>query len=288
LYRGNLNRGNKCGFNPSNISLSKFNNKVRYRVNSNNIQTFRVSKHSCRYGGSYLVLHTHKTHYQTSSPNNNHSNNNIENNYSNSLDNNNLKSSVYQGNIPFRYDDNYKNKKISVTFSIYHYREDWIRVFEKVLQVGNVYTMFVRVRFNINMFCMLGKQSGFMYNKSEDLLNICVLIEDRLNHYMNDYQLLFEDISYIEVTFRLKDKVLLSEFVSLSETAKQNNINYLSEKDITSDNKLLSIPISINENYLGNPLSVDIDKGFITNIKLIVDKKEVNFLDLKKKKCLSW
>lgn len=45
------------------------------------------------------------------------------------------------------------------------------------------------------------------------------------------------------------------------------------------NNKLLEIPISIDEGSLGKPLSVDIENNYITNIILFIHDKVNNFLE---------
>ena len=97
---------------------------------------------------------------------------------------------------------------------------------------------------------------------------------------MEEYLLSEEYIIYVELNFR-KDKVLLSEFKSNEDLTKIPPIN---KKKMDRDNKLLNIPISINENSLGKPLSVDIDNNLITNIKIMIDDNVVNFLSLIREK----
>lgn len=104
--------------------------------------------------------------------------------------------------------------------------------------------------------------------------------KERVDNPMEEYLLSEEDIIYVELNFR-KDKILLSEFKSNEDLTKIPPIN---KKKMDRDNKLLNIPISINENSLGKPLSVDIDNNLITNIKIMIDDNVVNFLSLIREK----
>ena len=79
---------------------------------------------------------------------------------------------------------------------------------------------------------------------------------------MEDYDLTSDSIVYVELSFRKKDKLLLSEFTLNKET-----LTHVPKKDIVSVKKLINIPISTDPNYLGNPLEVETTNGFISNIK---------------------
>lgn len=70
---------------------------------------------------------------------------------------------------------------------------------------------------------------------------------------------------------------LISEFCLEKPPHIYNNENIYTKKDLT-------IPVSINEDYLGKPLSVDIYNGIITKINLTIKYNDVNFLDIIKNK----
>lgn len=73
--------------------------------------------------------------------------------------------------------------------------------------------------------------------------------------------------------YRQKDKKLLSEF-SLSKKA------HISKSEFIITEKKLTVPVSINDDSIGKPLSVNVSNGVITNINITINDKQVNFLDL--------
>ena len=85
------------------------------------------------------------------------------------------------------------------------------------------------------------------------------------------------DVVYIQILFRLKDVKLLSEF-SLDRPS------HVSVPENIMGEKILNIPVSVNRDSLGKPLTVLVDNGFITNIILNILGKDVNFLDIIKEK----
>ena len=48
--------------------------------------------------------------------------------------------------------------------------------------------------------------------------------------------------------------------------------------------KGVKIPVSVNKSYLGNLLETKVDNGYISYIKLAIDNKTINFLDIIKEK----
>ncbi|RYE15201.1 MAG: hypothetical protein EOP34_04155 [Rickettsiales bacterium] len=101
----------------------------------------------------------------------------------------------------------------------------------------------------------------------------------RLNLYMEEYELTNNSIVYVELSFRKKDKVLLSEF-----SINKERLTHIPNNDIDSTKKVLNIPISIEPGSLGDPLEVEITNGLISNIKLIIDKNVIDILYLIKEK----
>jgi hypothetical protein len=91
---------------------------------------------------------------------------------------------------------------------------------------------------------------------------------------MENYDLSDDDILYIELSFRKKDKVSLSD-ISIDE-----NITHVEKKVIDTDKKLLVIPVTIDQDTLGILLPVEVKDNLITNIKLNLDDKDINFMDL--------
>lgn len=124
---------------------------------------------------------------------------------------------------------------------------------------------------------MAGNQFGFEFNSTSDINDLYEVIYNRLDEYLDTYNLKENDISYVMLSFRQKDKKLLSEF-SLSE--KQ----HISKSEFINTEKKLNVPLSVNEDSLGKPLSVIVSYGVITYIKTTINDIEVNFLDLIRKR----
>jgi predicted RNA-binding protein len=142
------------------------------------------------------------------------------------------------------------------------------------LYIGNIYTVFVKVRYNIDAFFMAGNQFGFKYTDTSKLGEIYQVVLQKLDKYMEDYDLIQEDVVYIELSFRKKDKILLSDI------SVDRNITHIEKRVLDTDKKSLNIPVSINQDYLGELLSVEIENNLITNVKVNVNSKEINFMDL--------
>lgn len=124
---------------------------------------------------------------------------------------------------------------------------------------------------------MAGYQFGFDFSSEADVVNLFTTVVSRLKEYIDLCKLTPEAIVYVQINFRKKDKKLLSEF-SLdkpSHISKQENI-------ITES--MLTIPVSINKDSIGDPLTVSISNGIITNINLIINSKQLNLLDIIKNK----
>lgn len=98
---------------------------------------------------------------------------------------------------------------------------------------------------------MPGNQFGFdlsFDSKFEFLYND---IKDRIEEYFSHYNLVGEDIVYIQVSFRLLDKLVYTDL--FLEKEKLNSLSLTDKKFVTN---LLTIPITTNENFLGNSLPV--------------------------------
>ena len=136
---------------------------------------------------------------------------------------------------------NFKNKPILVSFGILDIQENFmIDRLKTRLEIDKVYTVFVKVRYNLDNFFMAGTQFGFVYTDYNELSLIYRNVAIRLEEYMESYDLVQDDISYIELSFREKDKVLLSD-ISIDK-----NITHIENKVIDTDKKLLTIPVSID------------------------------------------
>ena len=124
---------------------------------------------------------------------------------------------------------------------------------------------------------MTGNQFGFSFKDNISISNLYTIFNDKLEEYMDSYNLTEDDVAYIQLSFRTVDKVLLSEFYLESPS----HITTIENK-ITSSQ--LSIPVSVNKDSRGEPLPVNVLDGKITYIKLIINNKQVNYLDVIKDK----
>lgn len=167
-----------------------------------------------------------------------------------------------------------KGKAISVHFDIRDIGSQILsnEIIAKVPR-GFTYTVFIKVKYNINEYFMAGNQFGFVYLSEVDINNLDSIVYQRLDEYLDLYNITEDDIRYVMLSFKQKDKKLLSEF-SLSEKP------HISKSEFIITERKLNVPVSINEDYLGKPLPVNVSNGIITNIYININDKRVNFLDL--------
>lgn len=151
------------------------------------------------------------------------------------------------------------------------------KVLNTKLSINNVYTVYVKVRYNINSFFMVGNQFGWNFSNNDIDLNILFNdIKVRLDEYFTNYNLLDEDIVYISVSFRLLDRMIYSDLVI--DKKKLENLS-VTEKRATLD--LISIPTTTEENNLGESLPVILDSNNnITQVRVIIKGVIHNFLDI--------
>lgn len=114
---------------------------------------------------------------------------------------------------------------------------------------------------------MAGNQFGFIYNTDHKLLNLQASIIARLDHHLNEYNLIDGDVVYVGVGIIQRDINLLSEF-KFNEFSKSNLG--------LGDSKVVhSLPLSISPEHMGSSLPVASSDGYITKITL---KNKENFL----------
>lgn len=180
-------------------------------------------------------------------------------NYPDSLDNLNTSSSFevvkekendpFYNIIPSVYV--YKNDKpISIHFNIFEIStaDFSVEILSKLV-LGSTYTVFIRIKYNINEYFMAGNQFGFIYSCKTDVDELQLIVHQRLEVLLDEYNISAEDIRYVMISFRQKDQKLLSEF-SLNEK------DHISTPDFKlAENKLI-VPVSVNEESLGIPLRV--------------------------------
>lgn len=66
----------------------------------------------------------------------------------------------------------------------------------------NNYTVYVKVRYDVDNFFMAGNQFGFRYDNETNLSDLYFDILQRLEQYYSSYNLSDSDIVYIQVSFR--------------------------------------------------------------------------------------
>lgn len=143
------------------------------------------------------------------------------------------------------------------------------------LVTDNIYTVFVKVRYNIDNFFMVGNQFGFNYFLSSELLVLFKDINTRLEEYLSRYNLANEDIIYIQVTLRTLDKKVYSDLTIDKDTIKDST--YTERKTVMD---LISIPTATHTKDLGNNLPVVLDDNFnIKEVIVVVNDINCNFID---------
>lgn len=144
------------------------------------------------------------------------------------------------------------------------------------LSLDNIYTVYVKVRYNIDNFFMVGNQFGFVFSSEKSYKVLFYDITIRLEEYFAYYNLVNEDIVYVQISFRLLDKMIYSDL--LINKDKLANITSTEKKD-TLD--LIVIPTATNEDGLGKCLPVVLDSNnFIKEVNIIIKDRKSNFLDI--------
>jgi hypothetical protein len=106
---------------------------------------------------------------------------------------------------------------------------------------------------------MAGNQFGFNYRSDFDIKCLYQQVKFRLDDYFSHYHLTNNDILYVQLSFRMMDIKFFSKF-------KIDKPIYVSHTDHNKLNKMISIPVSVNENYLGKPLNITIKDNY--NVKM--------------------
>ncbi len=70
---------------------------------------------------------------------------------------------------------------------------------------GSVYTVYVKVRYNINSSFMVGNGILLDYKTDSDINYLSYNVSDRLPIYLEKYELGYEDIEYVRISFKKMD-----------------------------------------------------------------------------------
>lgn len=139
--------------------------------------------------------------------------------------------------IPFKYVYD-KNKPINLYFNIYDL--DDINKFSFVINNNIdkdiIHTVFIKIRYNLDSFFMLGNQFGFTLHSNNDIFDLLFVIKNRLEEYFQEYNISNEDIVYLQVSFRRLNIKLFSEF-------KLDKLPHIPNSDILDIKNNLKIPI---------------------------------------------
>lgn len=175
---------------------------------------------------------------------------------------------LYKGN---------KNKVVNVYFWVTDFNNLFdfsVKMLDTKLPINNVYTVFVKVRYNKNSFFMVGNQFGFSFNKDFEVLFNDV--KARLEEYFTYYNLVDEDIVYVQVSFRLLDRMIYSDLV-----INIDRLENISVTEIRAALDLITIPTTTEEDSLGKCLSVILDSNNnVKQVDVIIKDVKYNFLDI--------
>ena len=144
------------------------------------------------------------------------------------------------------------------------------------LSIDKRYTVYIKVRYNLNMFFMVGNQFGFHYISYNSLSQLYDDINIKLLEYLSSYNLTDEYIMYIQISFRLLDKKIFNRLRLIHD-----------ENRSISENKrlktIISIPVFRDIKQLinsGSSIPVTLDSNNkIKEIEVYINGTKINFLD---------
>lgn len=124
---------------------------------------------------------------------------------------------------------------------------------------------------------MAGNQLGFDYYSDKDFGNLLNEVVARLNRYFDKYELQNKDIVYVQISFRLLNKLIFSDL--FIDKDKLENLPIANcEKKSTQD--LVKIPSIVEQDILGKPLVTVLDSNNnIKQINVIIKGVKLNFIN---------
>lgn len=138
------------------------------------------------------------------------------------------------------------------------------------------YIVFIKLRYFSDNFCMCGKQFGFDFKSQDQLAWLFDIVNNRITGSFEVYNMISDDIVYIQISFRKLDVKLLSDFIIDKKSIINNSIN---DKEFELISSTTNVPVSTNEHSLGPPLKVDFVDNLITHIYVTINNETFNFLD---------
>lgn len=178
--------------------------------------------------------------------------------------------------IPYKYIHS-KEKVVSLQFKMSQLEESlFYKRISETMPLHIRYSLLIRVRYNKGRYNMAGNQHSFTYNDEYSIKDLHDILTQRLSKFFSDYRLLDANVEYVELNFRKRDKKRLAEF----EKDVYNKDNPMTSFSIDPNKNLVNIPISVNEDYLGELLDTEIENDIIIHIKVKIKGTYCNFLDI--------
>ena len=81
------------------------------------------------------------------------------------------------------------------------------------LPINISYIVFIKLRYFSDNFCMCGKQFGFDFKSEDQITWLFYIVNNRITGSFEAYNMIPDDIVYIQMSFRKLDVKLLSDFI---------------------------------------------------------------------------
>lgn len=183
----------------------------------------------------------------------------------------------------FRKSRRSRHMNLTITYMHLYYKDDFIKQLEKVdLIIGKHYSIFIKIRFNKDLYRMVGHQFQFTFSSLFSFEILHETVDSKIKVFFQDYKITASDVVYIILTFVPLKTELLSDF-SLDPVDKEIIYKLGVDKDMTSTEKLNNIPITTNFNNILTPIDVVIKNGICVDIPIDTKDGRINLLDLIRK-----
>lgn len=180
----------------------------------------------------------------------------------------------------FRKSRRSRHMNLTITYKHLYFRDDFIKELEKIdLIFGKHYSIFIKIRFQKDLYRMVGHQFQFTFSSFFSLQELHETVDSKIKVFFQDYKITVSDVVYIILTFVPLKTELLSDF-SLDPEDKQIISELGVEKDKTSVEKLNNIPITTNFNNILTPIDVVIKNDICIDIPIEIKGVKINLLDL--------
>lgn len=144
------------------------------------------------------------------------------------------------------------------------------------LPIDNVFTVYIKIRYDKDNFLMIGNQLGFEFKSHDDFGLLLKDINGRFEEFFGKYDIKDLDIVYIQVSFRLLDRMVFSDLFIDKEVLQDAHV---SEKKAILN--VVSIPATTDENDLGKPLiTVSDSNNYIKQVDIFIKGIKHNFIDI--------